>query len=66
MKDSEVFSEDEEDKKAEELRKKEIERKTLMNVTRYETWLEAQQEIQDEEDELNAATQDIIRQINQN
>ena len=37
-----------------------------MNVTRYETWLEAQQEIQDEEDELNAATQDIMRQINQN
>ena len=41
--DPAVFSDDEEDKKAEELRKKEIERKTLMNVTRYETWLENQQ-----------------------
>ena len=35
-----IDTEEEEDKKAEELRKKEIERKTLMNVTRYETWLE--------------------------
>ena len=37
-----------------------------MNVTRYETWLETQKEIQEEEDELNVATQDILRQINQN
>ena len=66
MADSAVFSENEEDKAAEELRKKEIERKTLMNVTRYETWLETQKEIQEEEEELNAATQNIMREINNN
>ena len=66
MADSAVSIENEEDKAAEELRKKEIERKTLMNVTRYETWLETQKEIQEEEEELNAATQNIMREINNN